>query len=100
MGGMGKTQLCIEYAITYQSRYSSVFWLNAQDEPSLRADLLNMVDIILPDQASMMTTRTDEEAAIQKLRRWFSHPENRSWLLIFDNLDNPQTVRRQRSFIC
>jgi hypothetical protein len=90
MGGIGKTQLCIEHAVTQQDLYSSIFWLNAQDETSLRADLLNVAEIVLSDQASMMITRTDEATVIHKLRRWFSHPENRSWLLIFDNLDNPK----------
>jgi len=90
MGGMGKTQLCVEYAVSQQGRYSSIFWLNAQDEPSLRADVLNVAQIVLPDQASMTSTRTEEDAVIQKLRQWFSHPENRSWLLVFDNLDTPK----------
>lgn len=90
MGGIGKTQLCIEHAVTKQDLYSSIFWLNAQDETSLRADLLNVAEIVLSDQPSMMIAGNDDETAIQKLRRWFSHPENRSWLLIFDNLDNPK----------
>lgn len=90
MGGMGKTQLCIEYAITHQDMYSSIFWMNAQDESSLRADLLNVANIVLSDQASKLPTKTDEDEIIRELRRWFSHPENRTWLLILDNLDNPK----------
>jgi N-terminal domain on NACHT_NTPase and P-loop NTPases/NB-ARC domain len=90
MGGIGKTQLCIEYAISHQERYSSVFWLNAQDESSLRADLLSMCQILLPDQEGSLRTRAEENGLIQRIRRWFSHPENRSWLLIFDNFDNPK----------
>lgn len=90
MGGMGKTQLCIEYATTHQDQYSSIFWLNAQDESLLRADLLVVADIVLSDQASMMTTKSDDDTVIQNLRRWFSHPKNGNWLLLLDNLDNPK----------
>lgn len=90
MGGIGKTQLCIEYATTHQDQYSSIFWLNAQDESLLRADLLVVADIVLSDQTSTMATKPDDDTVIQKLRRWFSHPKNGNWLLILDNLDNPK----------
>ena len=90
MAGIGKTQLCIEYAVSHEEQYTSIFWLNAQDESSLRADLLHVAEIILPDQTGLLNTRADENILLQKIRRWFSHPENRKWLLIFDNLDNPK----------
>ena len=90
IGGIGKTEFYIEYAVSHQEWYSSIIWLNAQDEPSLRADLLNIAEIILPYQVSMRTTRADENVLIHTIRQLSSHPENRKWLLIFDNLDNPK----------
>jgi N-terminal domain on NACHT_NTPase and P-loop NTPases len=36
MGGLGKTQLSIAFAKQYGHGYSSVFWLNAKDEATLR----------------------------------------------------------------
>ncbi|KAK5052000.1 hypothetical protein LTR84_002804 [Exophiala bonariae] len=90
MGGMGKTQLCIEYAVTHQDLYSSIFWLNAQDESSLRADLLSVANIVLSAQESKLRSKTDEDDIIRELRQWLSQPKNRNWLLILDNLDNPK----------
>jgi hypothetical protein len=90
MGGIDKTQLCLEYAFRTCKAVLLDFWLNARDESSTRAGLLKIAEIILPDQTSMLTTRGDKNALIQKVRRWFSHPENRKWLLIFDNLDTPK----------
>jgi len=90
MGGMGKTQLCIEYAISHQHLYSSIFWLNAQDESSLRTDLLNVANIVLSAPASKLTSKKDEDDIIRELRQWLSQPRNPNWLLVLDNLDNPK----------
>jgi AAA+ ATPase superfamily predicted ATPase len=32
LGGIGKTQLAIEYIRRYKEKYTAVFWLNANDE--------------------------------------------------------------------
>ena len=39
MGGMGKTQLSIHMIKRSESRYSSVYWLNAKDEDTLKLGL-------------------------------------------------------------
>jgi signal recognition particle GTPase len=39
LGGMGKTQLSIQFAKRFGETYSSVFWLNAKDENTLKAEL-------------------------------------------------------------
>ncbi|GJD03140.1 NB-arc and TPR domain protein [Colletotrichum higginsianum] len=36
LGGMGKTQLSIEYMKRHCSDYSAMLWLNARDETSLK----------------------------------------------------------------
>jgi NB-ARC domain len=42
LGGIGKTQLSVHFAKRCQGRYSSVFWLNAKDESSLKTGLVNL----------------------------------------------------------
>ena len=39
MGGIGKTQMVIRYAKQYRMSYSSVFWLNATSDASLKTSL-------------------------------------------------------------
>jgi hypothetical protein len=90
MGGMGKTQLCIEFGVQQQADYSSIFWLNAKDELSLRNDLIVMSQTILPGQARPASSKDEEDETIRNVRQWLSHAGNRRWLLIFDNLDHPK----------
>jgi hypothetical protein len=36
LGGIGKTQLTIEYIRRYKEKYTAIFWLNANDQDSLK----------------------------------------------------------------
>lgn len=90
MGGVGKTQLSLAHVRDCASDYSSVFWVNAKDETSLRKSIADLSAVIFDESANPTTPSTDdEELKINKIRRWLSQPGNDQWLLIFDNYDNP-----------
>jgi len=36
LGGIGKTQLCIEFVRRYQEKYTAVFWLDGSSEDALQ----------------------------------------------------------------
>lgn len=89
-GGLGKTQLSLAFAKQYHDSYSSVFWLNARDEVSLKQSFAALWQIIFgPDQSSSMGSATDEDHKLQQMRQWLSHRDNCKWLLLFDNYDDP-----------
>src|SRR5271156_2348771 len=48
MGGIGKTQLAIHFTKRYRSSYSSIFWLNAASESTLRSSFRILARRILP----------------------------------------------------
>jgi hypothetical protein len=90
MGGMGKTQLSLAHVRDCADYYSSVFWVNATDETSLRQSMANISAIIFPGfAASVVQSADDEKLKIDQVRRWLSEPGNDQWLLIFDNYDDP-----------
>lgn len=90
-GGLGKTQLAITYAERYHRNYSSVFWLDARDESTLKQELAGLADIILdPAQTSAATSVDEENNTIKQVKSWFSLPRNNHWLLILDNYDDPK----------
>ena len=90
MGGMGKTQLSLAYVRTYFDTYSSVFWVNAKDETSLRQNMADLSSLIFHESAAPAAQSADDEKLkIEKVRRWLSEPGNDQWLLIFDNYDDP-----------
>ena len=92
LGGMGKTQLAIEYARLHKDLYASFFWIDGKTEESLIQSLLRIA-LRLPKShisyTDMQKTRGLEESrkAAQEVLEWFALKGNTQWLLIFDNID-------------
>lgn len=90
MGGMGKTQLSIHMIRRSASRYSSVYWLNAKDEDTLKAGLAVLaMEVTETSASSTLTDAHKEEQLVQQARQWLSQPGNDKWLIVYDNYDNP-----------
>ena len=90
MGGIGKTQLSLAFARNFADRYTSIFWLNAKDEASLRQDLVGMSTIIPPEADSFNDVHADnDEKALKRVSSWLSGVNNAGWLLILGNYDDP-----------
>jgi hypothetical protein len=89
-GGLGKTQLSLAFAKQYHDKYSSVFWLNARDEVSLKQSFAALWQIVFGAvQSSSIGRATEEDYKVQQIRQWLSHYDNCKWLLLFDNYDDP-----------
>ncbi len=86
MGGIGKTQMAISYAKRLRSSYSSIFWLNAASESTLKGSLRILAGRVLP--ADSVVIPDDSQLWIQ-VSNWLSELDNTRWLLIFDNYDDP-----------
>ena len=90
MGGMGKTQLSLAHVRDCADDYSSVFWVNAKDEASLRQSMAALSAVVFPESAGPAAPSANyEKLKIDRVRRWLSEPGNDQWLLIFDNYDDP-----------
>lgn len=87
LGGVGKTQIALEYAYRHAARYQAVWWIRSEDEKTLAADytlLANGADLPEKDAA-------EEQTVITAVRNWLEqHPD---WLLVFDNAERPEAVR-------
>ncbi|MFJ3336891.1 FxSxx-COOH system tetratricopeptide repeat protein [Streptomyces sp. NPDC086766] len=88
MGGVGKTQLAIEYAYRHQAEYDVVWWI-----PSERPGQIGQALVELAQRLGLVTT-TEANIAGPAVREALreGRPYAR-WLLIFDNADNPEQVR-------
>lgn len=86
MGGIGKTQLAITYARDYQTSYTSVFWLNATSEATLKASYQSVTQLVLSAEE---LGSLNEQQALVRAHQWLSDTRNTRWLLIFDNYDTP-----------
>ncbi|KAF4630452.1 hypothetical protein G7Y89_g7685 [Cudoniella acicularis] len=87
MGGQGKTALAIDSCRQAELNhlFLAIFWLDASSTEALKKGLIAISDMV--KHSMDQTDRSDEERiefTLQIIGSW-----NRSWLLIFDNYDNP-----------
>lgn len=92
LGGIGKTQLAIEYARLYKASYTSFFWLDGKTEESLIEGLLLIASRLpkgqIADVDGQEIEGLEESRKIaQEVLQWFSLKENVQWLLVYDNVD-------------
>ncbi|MCJ1357710.1 MAG: hypothetical protein MMC33_007706 [Icmadophila ericetorum] len=98
-GGMGKTQVANEYAITHTDIYEALFWVHAEkattlaDEFSRLAEALGLVLEGTADSRDQVVTRELVKGWLAKPVRSYNRTDNNSddevsWLLVFDNVDN------------
>ena len=74
MGGIGKTQLSIAYAKRHGHTYSSVFWLNATSELTLKGSLRKMAYRLLAPET---VDRLDDERLGHEVSHWLCELDNR-----------------------
>lgn len=95
MGGIGKTQLAIAYAKRCGAAFTSVFWLNAASEATIKASFRVLADLIYAVQDPAVL---EGELSLVHTLRWLSDPKNKDWLLIFDNYDEPDQYSMDRYY--
>lgn len=82
LGGIGKTQLAVEYAYRYRDEYSYVLWVSAASRDVMIVDFVGLAHLLqLPEMDEQ-----DQYIVIKAVKRWFA--SHRKWLLILDNADD------------
>lgn len=87
LGGVGKTQLAIEYAYRHASDYALVWWVRSEQAATLAADYAALATALdLPEKDS-----SKQPVIIGAVREALQH--RRDWLLVFDNANAPEEIR-------
>ena len=82
LGGVGKTQIAIEYTYRYDKVYNSIFWLSAADQTAL----LSGFEAIATSTGCAPTLNQTPDAIARAVLTWLR--QQREWLLVIDNLDD------------
>src|SRR5215471_2481484 len=94
LGGVGKTQLAIEYAHRYGRRYpGGVFWLNMEGADNAINEVAACGGPEGMDLPRFNELKTPEQAATVR-KQWQEGEQAR--LLIFDNAEDPEVVKSWR----
>jgi tetratricopeptide (TPR) repeat protein len=86
LGGMGKTQIAIEYAYRFSSEYDLIWWIRAEDSAILASDFSDLGNHIPQDHA----IPNDPQLKNKYIHRWLD--THGKWLLIFDNAQIPTDI--------
>ena len=87
LGGVGKTQLAVEYAYRNMGYYDVVWWVRSEEPATLSADYAGLAtELGLPEREAK-----EQEVMVQAARRWLER--NPRWLLVFDNARKSEEVQ-------
>ncbi|MFF4036716.1 FxSxx-COOH system tetratricopeptide repeat protein [Streptomyces sp. NPDC001816] len=89
LGGVGKTQIAIEYVHQHAPEYDVIWWISAERPEQIRQSLTQL------GAALGLETGGEQEITIATVLAALSQGRPyRRWMLVFDNAEDPETVRR------
>lgn len=94
LGGVGKTQIALEYAYRFYRKYEAVFWVEASSRDRWVASYVALADLLrLPEKDAQ-----EQDRAVQAVKQWFlSHSR---WLLLLDDVEDLALVPHFLPSLC
>ncbi|WP_344299401.1 FxSxx-COOH system tetratricopeptide repeat protein, partial [Paractinoplanes deccanensis] len=87
LGGVGKTQLAVEYVYRYVDHYDLIWWIPAEQPTGVLTSLARLgarLGVTLSDDLQQTAVSVLDALAATPLR----------WLLVYDNADRPEELAR------
>ncbi|MFC7273585.1 tetratricopeptide repeat protein [Paractinoplanes rhizophilus] len=86
LGGVGKSELALQFAYARRDRYSLIWWVTADEPAAIESGLAELTYRLHPDGRIVAT---DREAAGWAMTWLQTHP---GWLLVLDNVERRADV--------
>lgn len=84
LAGIGKTQLAADFSRRHGANFTSIIWLNAATESTLRESLAIHAHSTFPERTG--DTPSTSEQAVRFMLQWLASPNNTEWLLVLDGV--------------
>ena len=88
LGGIGKTQIALEYAYRYRDSYHDILWTSADTHEAFVASYETLARRL---HLSGREER-DQDKVVAAVKRWLA--EHKGWLLVLDNVEELSLVNR------
>lgn len=89
LGGVGKTQLAIEYVYQFATEYDLIWWISAEEEEEIASSLAKLAtELGLGPRERMSDSVANVLAELGKTEL------NSRWLLVYDNAGDPDKLLR------
>jgi tetratricopeptide (TPR) repeat protein len=88
LGGIGKTQIALEYAYRHALEYSAIFWIDAETIEHIMTSLLHIAELLQLHERQ----EADQQRLVEAVQRWLS--THSQWLLIWDNVEDLELLQR------
>ncbi len=82
LGGIGKTQIALEYAYRFGHNYDAILWIQAETYESLLAELVAVADVLQLPEAH----HQEDIQIVEAVKQWLR--THTGWLLILDNVED------------
>ncbi|TDL20380.1 hypothetical protein BD410DRAFT_899515 [Rickenella mellea] len=120
LGGIGKSQIALQYAYMHKDRYSSVIWIKAASKADVNSSFIEVMQHLLAHEIGkcpkdspayseiacrlgisqyvdnqgclMLGSAGTADHLIECVKMWLAKEKNTNWLLILDNLDDLESV--------
>lgn len=102
MGGMGKTEIAQEFAISYREDFDAIFWVQADEIAKVNQSYQHISTELGLEESSQSRS---EVISRELVKGWLSNPwrgntagksfnpsSEVNWLVIFDNADDPMIL--------
>jgi tetratricopeptide (TPR) repeat protein len=90
LGGVGKTQLAVEFAYQQRADYDLVWWVRGERPTSLLGNYATLADQAPLAADLQLRQGMPQEAVAAAVRAWLE--QHSGWLLVLDDVDDPTAL--------
>jgi DNA-binding SARP family transcriptional activator len=90
LGGVGKTQVAVEYVLRHRSDHPLVWWVRADQPATLAADFTALAAEAPLAEALKLDPEAPQEQVVDEVRAWLERMPG--WLLVFDDAPDADAV--------